>query len=76
MQIFCEKEIPKEYLCYVKKKGTIPTGNKDGMCFYFIDDFHSGMNILPEIEVDKSEHVRIYLTENVPFREANRVIKD
>lgn len=75
MQVFCEKEIPKEYLCYVKKKGSIPVGIEDGMRFQFIDDFGAGNNLLPEVEVDKDEYIRIYLTEEVPYQEAYRVIK-
>lgn len=75
MQVFCEKEIPKEYLCYVKKKGSIPVGLADGMRFQFIDDFSAGNNLLPEVEIDKDEYIRIYLTEEVPYQEAYRVIK-
>lgn len=75
MQVFCEKDIPKEYLCYVKKKGSIPTGPSDGMRFQFIDDFVAGNNILPEVEIDKDEYIRIYLSDEVPYKEAYKVIK-
>lgn len=75
MQVFCEIPIPKEYLCYVKKKGNIPIGLEDGMKFQFITDFEPGDNVLPEIEVDKDEYVRIYLTEEVPYKEAYRIIR-
>lgn len=75
MQVFCELPMPKEYLCYVKKRGNIPVSLEDGMKFQFITDFKAGDNELPEIEVDKDEHVRIYLTEEVPYKEAYRIIK-
>lgn len=75
MSIFCETELPKSYLCYVKKRGSIPIGIEDGTCFRFISDFEAGDNVLSEIEVDKDEYVRIYLTEDVPFKEGYRVVK-
>lgn len=75
MSVFCETKLPRDYLCYVKKKGTIPTGIKDGTCFQFISDFEPGDNVFSEIEVDKDEYVRIYLSDDVPFKEAYRVLK-
>ena len=75
MQVFCELPIPKNYLCYVKKRGNIPVSLEDGMKFQFISDFEAGDNQLPEIEVDKDEYVRIYLTEEVAHKEAYRIIK-
>ena len=76
MQVFCEVGVPKEYLCYVKKKGNIPVGLEDGMQFQFISDFLAGDNKMPEIEVDKDEFVRIYLTDKVPYKEAYRIVKN
>lgn len=75
MNIFCETELPRDYLCYVKKKGNIPVSLEDGMAFKFISDFDAGDNILPEIEVDKDEYVRIYLSDAVPHREVYKVVK-
>ncbi|MBE6022625.1 MAG: hypothetical protein E7231_05230 [Cellulosilyticum sp.] len=75
MQVFCEVPVPRQYLNYVKKKGSIPVGLKDGMCFEFIVDFEAGEQSLPEIEVDKDEYIRIYLTDAVPYKEAYRIIK-
>lgn len=75
MQIFTDSPLPKSYLCYVKKRGSIPVGLEDGMRFQFISDFIAGDNSLPEIEVDKDEYIRIYLTEEVPYKEAYRIIK-
>lgn len=76
MQVFCEVAVPKEYLCYVKKKGSIPVDLEDGMQFQFISDFFPGDNKMPEIEIDKDEFVRIYLTDEVPYKEAYRIIKN
>lgn len=75
INVFCEREVPKEYLAYVKKKNGIPSQLDDGMRFDFVSDFHAGDNSFPEIEVDKEEQVRIYLTDEIPFKEAYRVIK-
>ena len=75
MNIFCEIELPRDYLCYVKKKGNIPINLEDGMAFKFISDFCAGDNVLPEIEVDKDEYVRIYLSDEVPYKEVYKVVK-
>lgn len=74
MKVFCEVPLPKEYLYYVKKKGSIPTSLADGMKFQFISDFEAGDNALPEIEVDKDEYVRIYLSDEVPYKEVYRIL--
>ena len=42
----------------------------------FISDFFPGDNKMPEIEIDKDEFVRIYLTDEVPYKEAYRIIKN
>lgn len=76
MHVFCELPLPQDYLCYVKKKGSIPVGPEDGMRFEFISDFMAGDNVLPEIEVDKDEYVRIYLTDEVPYKEVYRIVKN
>ena len=75
MQVFCEVPLPKHYLYYVKKKGNIPLGLEDGIQFQFISDFEVGENVLPEIEVEKDEYVRIYLTDEIPYKEAYRIMK-
>ena len=75
MQVFCEVPLTKHYLCYVKKKGNIPLGLEDGIQFQFISDFEVGENVLPEIEVEKDEYVRIYLTDEIPYKEAYRIMK-
>lgn len=75
MQVFADSPLPKAYLCYVKKRGSIPVGLEDGMRFQFISDFVAGDNPLPEIEIDKDEYIRIYLTEEVPYKEAYRIMK-
>lgn len=76
MQVFCEVDLPREALCYVKKKGSIPVNNEDGMQFQFISDFVAGDNILPEIEVAKDEYVRIYLSDEVEHKEVYGIYKE
>ncbi len=75
MHIFCEMDLPRETLCYVKKKGSIPVNSQDGMQFKFIEDFVAGDNILPEIEIDKEEYLRIYLSDEVEYKEIYGVYK-
>ena len=76
MQVFCEVDLPREALCYVKKKGSIPVNNEDGMQFQFISDFVAGDNLLPEIEVAKDEYVRIYLSDEVEHKEVYGIYKE
>ncbi len=76
MQVFCEVDLPRQALCYVKKKGSIPVNNQDGMQFKFISDFKAGDNVLPEIEVAKDEYVRIYLSDEMPHKEIYKVYKE
>lgn len=76
IQVFCEVDLPKETLCYVKKKESIPVHNQDGMQFQFISDFKAGDNLLPEIEVAKDEYVRIYLSDTVEHKELYSIYKE
>lgn len=76
IQVFCEVDLPREALCYVKKKGSIPVNNQDGMQFQFISDFVAGDNVLPEIEIAKDEYVRIYLSDEVEHKEVYGVYKE
>lgn len=75
INVFCDTEIKKEVICYTKKKGAVPTSEEDGMQFKFMKDFSAGNNTLPEIEIDKDEHIRIYLTKEVKHRELYWVYK-
>lgn len=75
MTVFCDTDIPKEYICYTKKRGSVPKGREDGMQFQFLKDFYPGCNVLPEIEIDKDEYIRLYLTEDVKYKELYWVYK-
>ena len=75
MHIYCDEEVPSNYLYYVKKRGSVPTSLTDGMQFQFITDFEAGENSLPEIEIDKEEYIAIYLSDEVPYRELYQVVR-
>lgn len=75
MNVFCDTEIKKETICYVKKKGAVPVSEDDGIQFRFMKDFSPGNNILPEIEMDKDDYVRIYLAKDVKHKELYLVYK-
>lgn len=75
MHVFCDTQLPRELLCYTKKKGSIPLDAQDGTQFKFITDFAAGDNVLPEIEMDKDEYIRIYLAENIEHKELYKVYK-
>lgn len=75
MTLFCDTEIPRELICYTKKRGEIPLNNQDGSRFQFVQDFNAGQNILPEIEVDKEEYIRIYLADNIAHQELYWIYK-
>lgn len=73
MKIFCEVDLPSSTLCYVKKKGGIPSSYSDGTRFAFISDFRSGENVLPEIEVEQDEYIRVFVREEVQDRALYRI---
>ncbi|KPU43312.1 hypothetical protein OXPF_27530 [Oxobacter pfennigii] len=59
-----EAPVDKDAICYVKKSGSYPQNSSDGIVFPFIQDFTAGENIMPEIEMDKNEYVRLFLTDS------------
>lgn len=75
MNVFCDTDLKKEMICYTKKKGAIPVNEEDGVQFNFMKDFSAGHNTLPEIEIDRDEHIRIYLAKAVKHRELYWVYK-
>ena len=75
INVFCDTEIKREIICYTKKKGAIPVNEEDGIPFKFMKDFRIGNNTLPEIEIDKDEFIRIYLTGDVKHKEQYWVYK-
>lgn len=68
MSVFCDTKVAREMLCYTKKRGEIPLDSKDGSQFQFVSDFNPGITLLPEIEMDKDEHIRIFLADDVAHK--------
>lgn len=67
IQIHADQGIPKEMICYVKKKGAYPVEKNDGIVFPFVQDLHIGVNVFPEIEFEKDEYVKLFLTDGKQF---------
>ncbi|WP_405117267.1 beta-mannanase [Paenibacillus sp. FSL K6-1217] len=63
MTITAEVPVPKEVLCYVKKRDAHPSSKEDGARFPFVQDFAPGRNQLPPIEVGKDDFIRIFFTD-------------
>ncbi|WP_054938929.1 hypothetical protein [Paenibacillus ihuae] len=63
MTITAETPVPKDVLCYVKKRGGYPASREDGVLFHFVQDFAAGRNALPPIEIGKEDFVRIFFTD-------------
>ncbi|MNI95240.1 hypothetical protein D3C73_1534800 [compost metagenome] len=63
MTITAEAPVPKDVLCYVKKRGGHPASKEDGVLFPFVQDFAAGRNALPPIEIAKDDFVRIFFTD-------------
>ncbi|AIQ50830.1 hypothetical protein [Paenibacillus sp. FSL R7-0331] len=63
MTITAEVPVPKDVLCYVKKRGGYPASREDGVLFPFVQDFAAGRNTLPPIEIGKEDFVRIFFTD-------------
>lgn len=63
MTITAEVPVPKEVLCYVKKRDSHPSSKEDGTRYPFVQDFAPGRNQLPPIEVGKDDFIRIFLTD-------------
>jgi len=63
MSITAEVPVPREVLCYVKKRGGYPAGKDDGIMFPFVQDFAAGRTVLPPIEIGPDDYVRIFFTD-------------
>lgn len=61
MSIMSEITIERAVLCYVKKEGAVPVSIDDGTIYPFIRDFQAGETVLPEIEIEKNEFMRIFI---------------
>ncbi len=62
-----ESFVPKDVLCYVKKVGSMPACKEDGLVFPFIEDFNSGVNTMPDIEIYKNEYIKVFLTDGEKY---------
>lgn len=71
--IHSEVSLNKDVLCYVKKYGAYPTNKEDGICFDFIDDIYAGINVMPEITVDKNEYVKVFIKNTEKYGDAYKV---
>jgi hypothetical protein len=67
--IVCDTHIPKDVLCYVKKKGGIPSNVNDGTKFNFLQDFEAGRTDTASIDIAKDEYIKIYFTDGKRFGE-------
>lgn len=67
MTITAEVPVPKEVLCYVKKRDAHPSSKEDGARFPFVQDFAPGRNQLPPIEVGKDDFIRIFFTDGPKY---------
>lgn len=69
VQIIIRPDVPihKDILCYVKKEGGYPVNKQDGIIYPFQQDFKLGENVLPEIEVAKSEKIKVFFTDEKKY---------
>ena len=77
IQLKIKTDIPvnKDVLCYVVKSGSYPINREDGRSFPFPQDFLPGNNVLPEIEINDSDFIRIFLTDSMKFHEIYNLIR-
>jgi len=76
MELFCEIDVPREALCYVKKSGAEPLNREDGVIYPFQSPFPAGQHKLPEIEIGKDEYVRVFLTDGKRFGDTYELIRE
>ena len=76
ISIRAEQHLSKDLFCYVKKKGSYPLDKEDGIMFQFIHDFKPGKNKFAEIEVDKDEFIKLFLTDREKFGEIHSLIRE
>jgi hypothetical protein len=74
MAIITELPLDKELLCYVRKRDSVPISLGDGTWFPYVRDFPAGETSLPEIEIDKNEYIRIFLSEGKKYAEMYELI--
>ncbi|RJE89640.1 beta-mannanase [Paenibacillus sp. 1011MAR3C5] len=63
IEVRTEVALGSDVLCYVKKQGGFPANREDGLMYPFVAPFSAGRNVLPPIEVDKQDHIRLFLAD-------------
>ncbi|REK77620.1 beta-mannanase [Paenibacillus paeoniae] len=63
IQVRTEVALDSDVLCYVKKQGGFPANREDGLMYPFVAAFSAGRNVLPSIEVDKGDRIRLFLAD-------------
>jgi len=63
IEVRTEVALGSDVLCYVKKQGGFPADREDGLMYPFVAPFAAGRNVLPPIEVDKQDHIRLFLAD-------------
>ncbi|MNI12579.1 hypothetical protein D3C73_657670 [compost metagenome] len=76
MELNSEVSISKDTLCYVKKEGGFPLHKEDGILYPFIQDLHPGRNVLPEIEINKKDQIKIFFTDGKKYGEMYELIPE
>ena len=64
ISICSDVAVKKGVICYIKKQGSYPVSQEDGVKFDFALDFHPGENQQQPIEIGKDEYIRVFLKEN------------
>jgi hypothetical protein len=76
MSIMTELPLDKELLCFVKKRDAVPISPSDGTWYPFVQDFPSGKTLLPEIEIDKNDYIRIFFGDGRKSAESYQLIPE
>ncbi len=76
ISLHSEVFVSREALCYVKKEGTVPASNEDGVVYPFIHDLNPGRNTLPDIEIGKQDYIRLFFTDRRKYGELYELIPE
>ncbi|MDF2722138.1 MAG: hypothetical protein K0Q59_1813 [Paenibacillus sp.] len=71
-----EALVPKEALCYVMKEGSFPLHKEDGTAYPFIEDIAPGRNVLPQIEIPKSNKIKLFFTDGKKYGDMYELIHE
>lgn len=76
IQLNSEVYISRDALCYVKKEGSFPLHADDGIVYPFIHDIQPGRNVLPEIEINKDDQLKLFFTDRKKYGEMFELIPE